>query len=285
MTARFEEHDGTCYQDYGTIDDVLANLEHPDYSDCRDNTARNGWGGESWDMGVGYQGALDAYMGGWAEGAQKAEELAERVIPRPIGRRTTLVKDVTGMFPDVGAYLAGAPNSMYTVTKRAAKGRPYVHLYLPIGYLGGCDADTAFNRGCAMVAVVDALETAGCRVRVTLMRKTSLGSTDLCCRFEVKDYGDRLDIDQMIFTAAHPAFYRRIIFRLQELSEHRKVRTSGKGGTIDPKPHDLEPDGMAILVLFPTLLPRDNGTSPEEFLERMVAALPEELQSDIEPVR
>jgi hypothetical protein len=116
------------------------------------------------------------------------------------------------------------------------------------------------------------------------MRVTDLPGTRLAVRFEVKDYGQALDIDQMVFTAAHPAFYRRLIFALQERSEHAKVSGSGSyGSTCDPQHFDLEPDGMAILVVLPTLTPKQNGWTPERFLEQMVDALPESLQTEIEP--
>jgi hypothetical protein len=273
----------TMFMDYESIDDVLEHLDRPNIDGG--NSSRSGSESESWDLGLGYEGAIDAYTGGWAEGARKAEELAERVIPRPIGKRTTLSRGVTGMFPNVGAYLAGDPKSMYMVSKKTVRSRPFVHLYLPIGYLAQVEAETAFNRGCAMVAVVDALEMAGCRVRVTLMRNTDLHNGRLTVRFEVKDYGDRLDIDQLIFTAAHPAYYRRLIFALQERSEHHDVRHGGYGSSCDPiLTVDTEPDGMAVLVVLPRLEPDHNGWSPERFLEQMVNALPEEIQSEIEPI-
>ena len=279
MTIRHTEHDGTFFQDYDTIDDVL---EHLGRSCRRVSQASRCQSSEEWDLGFDYDATIAAYTGGWADGARKAEELAEKVIPHPIGNRTTLARSVAGMFPNVGAHIAGAPNAMYRVSKKTARSRPYVHMHLPIGYLGGVDADTAFNRGCAMVAVVDALEIAGCRVRVTLMRVTRLSTGRFNARFEVKGYGDKLDIDQLIFTAAHPAFYRRLIFALQERSEFGEVRTGGYGSTDDPRAFDMEPDGNAVLVLFPTLTPRENGTSPEKFLEKMVRALPPELQTEIE---
>jgi hypothetical protein len=274
--------------DYNSIDEVLEHLEQDRPGDSGSNSTDDE-PTESWDLSLGWQGAMDAYCGGWAEGAQRAYELAERLVPRPIDKRTTLRRNVAGAFPNVGAYLAGAPNAMFQVSKKTVTGRPYVHLYVPISYGAMVDANTAFDRGCALVAVIDALEVAGCRVKVTLTRTSMMTEkTRLCMRFLVKDYGDNLDIDQLIFTAAHPAMFRRICFALQERSRHAVVRnkTNGSYGTpTDLLDEDTEPDGNVTLVMFPRLLRGSGSTpdTPETFLAQMVGALPEEIRTEIQP--
>lgn len=285
----------TLFMDYDSVNDVLAHLEQ-DRSDDAGTSSDAGYKtSDQWDLGIGWEGALDAYTGGWAEGAQKAYELAERIKPYPIDKRTTFVRDVAGSFPNVGAYLAGAPNAMHRPSRKTAKSRPMVHLYAPIGYSGGVDANTAFDRGCAIVALCDALETAGCRVRITLTRNSWMTentrltwmteNTRLTMRFNVKGYGERLDIDQIMFTAAHPAMFRRICFGLQERSEHKTVKaqtTRGYGQPTGIVPGvDTEPDGSAVLVVLPRLAWAKG--SAEEYLAEMVAALPEELQAEIRP--
>lgn len=278
--------DNTVFMDYENIDQVLAHLDQPkpdgSGSDSRDTRAA-----DSWDLGLGWKGAMAAYTGGWAEGAHRAYELSERLIPRPIGKRTALSRSVTGAFPNVGAYLAGAPNSMYRVSKKQTGTRPYVHLYLPIGYSAFIRAETAFDKGCAMVALVDALETAGCRVKVTLLEMGMYVSQRMVMRFQVKDYGSKLDIDQIIFTAAHPAMLRRIIFALLERSPYAPVRqTTRQGGYGRPvdaiEAVDTVPDGNAIRVILPRLTA--NGGTPETFLAELVASLPADLQTEIQPL-
>lgn len=277
----------TLFQDYDSVNDVLAHLEQ-DRPYSAGTASTDNMAEDRWDLGIGYDGALDAYTGGWSEGAQKAYDLAERIIPRPIGKRTAFTRDVAGSFPNVGAYLAGAPNAMYRPSSKRAKARPYVHLYAPIGYSGGTNAATAFDRGCAIVALCDALETAGCRVKITLIRNSDMfdsPNTRLTMRFLVKDYGERLDIDQLIFTAAHPAMFRRICFALQERSEHKVAKnhtTSGYGSPSGVVPSvDCEEDGDAILVVLPRL--RWAMTGPEAYLEEMVRVLPDDLQAEITP--
>lgn len=278
----------TLRMDYESINEVLDHLDQDRPVDSNDSST-DSHSGDAWDLGVGWQGALDAYTGGWSEGAKRAYDLAERLTPKPKSNRTTLHRSVTGAFPNVGAHLAGAPNAMYQVSKKQATGRPYVHLYIPISFSSMMNAETAFDRGCAIVAVVDALETAGCRIKLTLTRTSEIGGGRsgrhrICMRFMVKDYGDRLDVDQVIFTAAHPAMFRRIGFALQERSVERPIRKAtgaGYGTPCDLEESDTEPDGRALVVRFPRLEPKHRGWTPERFLAEMVASLPEEIQTEI----
>ena len=284
MTRRFSmSNEETWYWDFPTVDSVLDVLEMERPGDAG-SSSTDSHNGDSWDLGIGWNGALDAYTGGWAEGAKRAYDMAEKLKPRPKSSRTTLERSVTGAFPNVGAHLAGAPNAMYRVTKKQVQGHPFVHLYVPIGYSGNVDANRAFDRGCAIVALIDALETAGCRIRVTLCRTSMMNARyRLCMRFSVKGYGDRLDVDQLIFTAAHPAMFRRLCFGLQERSERQTVRNAtmgGYGSPVDIEPGDHEPDGKAITVQI-AHLHSSRARTPEEFLAEMVRALPEELQTEI----
>lgn len=273
----------TLYVDYPNIDAICDKLAEPLPAGSL-NESRGKSASDRWDLSLGYDGAYDAYTGGWAEGARRAEELAATLAPRPMGTRTALRRSVTGAFPNVGAHLAGAPNAMYQVSRKAAQGRPYVHLYLPVSYAARVDANTAFDKGCAMVALIDALETAGCRVAVTLTFASAL-ATRVVERYQVKGYGDRLDIDQIIFTAAHPAFFRRIVFALIERSPHKVSRDSTRGGYGHVTPlreEDCPTDGNAVRVILPTLSVDDNGRTPESFLAEMVKGLPETIRTEID---
>lgn len=272
----------TLYSDFTSIDEVLAVTSLPLPSGSSNSSVDAG-ADESWDLCLGYQGSMDAYTGGWSEGARKAQDLADTLTPRPKASRTTLRSSVAGGFPNVGAHLAGAPKSMYTVGKKQAQGKPFIHIVVPIAYSCRIEAETAFNQGCAMVALIDAMENAGCRVKVTLIRASDLRSNErYAMRFAVKDYSDRLDLDQVMFTAAHPAFFRRIAFALQERSEYKPARDAtqvGYGSACEVLAEDVPEDGNAIRVILPSLT--RNGGTPETFLSAMVKSLPEDIQTEI----
>lgn len=273
------------YMDFNDLSEVIEFLER-DRGEGG-NSSRTNHATDSWDLGLGYEGAIACFVGGWAEGASKAYELADTVRPKPRGNRIKMRRAVSGMSPHIGAHLSGQPNSMLRPVKsRVAIAKPFVHLYLPIGFLAMIEADTAFNRGCAMVAIVDALELAGCRVKVTLVRSSEIGvnmNHKVVMRFMVKDYGDRLDMDQLIFMGAHPAMFRRIGFALQERSSDRMVwghTNRGYGSSCDlPEEAIDRSDPREIVVALPRL--KRNGGTPESFLREMIAALPEELGTEL----
>lgn len=274
------------FEDYPDIDSVAAMLDKvaPDSSGTSSHSEGDDY---NWSLGMEWEESVECYYGGWSEGAKRAYELSETLKPKPIGNRTTFKRSVAGAFPNVGAYLAGRPDSMWAPTKKTAQGRPFVHLYMPICYYSGIKADTAFDRGCALVAMADALEESGCRVAITLVDSCDMpNQTRYVARYEVKGYSGRLDIDNLIFVAAHPGFFRRICFRAREVSENTNVRKSTNGGyghgdfsVQDGDMHQDEQSSSVVVVRFGNLT--RNGGTPESFLREFVSQLPEELQTDI----
>jgi hypothetical protein len=270
---------------YPTIGSILDRLDMERPSDSGDSSTETK-GKESWDLGLGWKGTLDCYAGGWSEGAKRAYDLAETLDVMPTTPRPKLVKSVVGGHPNVGAYLAGNPVNMYNVSKRAAQGQPFVHFYMHISYNASVNANTAFDRGCALVALADALETAGCRVKVTALELSSIrggksgksGTDRYVAYHELKDYSDRLDVDNLIFTAAHPAYFRRIGFALRERCDDKNVRANTNnryGNFCEVVPEDLDNDGSHNILLSGL---DGNGGTPESFLADMVKQLPETVK-------
>jgi hypothetical protein len=264
---------------YPTITSVLDAVESAVGDDFKSDGHR-----DRWTLGMSWDDALDAYRGGWAEGAKKAYDLAETIKLTPTATRQALKRSVVGGHPNVGAYLAGSPVNMWQVSRQDAKGRPFVHLYCQINYLARVDASTAFDRGCALVALADALETAGCRVKITGIDNTeALGGRSkgrmYCSTYGLKEYGERLDVDNIIFTLAHPAFYRRICFAIR--TTHYGTC---EGSTEQASDSEMEPTQVnnEHNVMFSHLTPPENGRNPEWFLAKMLRQLPEQVREWIE---
>ncbi|MBE3037547.1 MAG: hypothetical protein IMZ62_01850, partial [Chloroflexi bacterium] len=70
---------------------------------------------QSWDMGVGFDGAVHLATHGWPEGADRVKALAARfydkIAPR-VQRSSACRMAVDGAGVDVSAYLAGEPECM-----------------------------------------------------------------------------------------------------------------------------------------------------------------------------
>ena len=131
--------------------------------------------------------------------------------------------------------------------------------------------------------LADALEEAGCRVRITGVDYTEpMGGSSgrnnrYCATYALKEYSERLDVDSVIFTLAHPAFYRRICFGV-------RVATYGacNGSTVQAPDSLMEEDGLAHNIMFSHLEPIHNGRTPEQFLAEMLKSLPDAIKEWME---
>jgi hypothetical protein len=181
---------------------------------------------------------------------------------------------------------------MYRTVRAPAKTRPFVHLFVPVGAAHMVKAENMFHRGVAVVALTQALERAGCRVAITCTvdcTATSDGryGPSVSHQLDVKQYGQRLDIDQCMFTLAHPAFLRRIVFAIMERSPHKFVRTMTKnkygyyGPAADLQPDSCESSPSAVRVILPRVANNKLVQTPEWHLEQVLADLPEVLHTDV----
>lgn len=266
---------------FDSIAEVLERLDEPRPADSGYNSQDHGhFPSESWDLNLGYEGAIKALRGGWAEGAQRAYDLASRLEITPQRSRTVLTGAVAGFLPNVPAFLAGSPESMYTTRRTATTGPRFATLVLPCSASAGVSAATLFDRGCAYAALIDGLESSGVSCAVYVLR----GSSPAFFSIKIKDHGERLDIDDLIFTTAHPAFFRRIIFGLQERSRSKRWRELTHASYATPakitRDH-LDAFGFdQDAIAFPTMgQGQQKRSSPEEYLKDLVAGLPEEIRA------
>jgi len=93
------------------------------------------------------------------------------------------------------------------------------------------------KRGIVLLALVDTLQKLGVSVEIygeTAI--TSKGNTTHTTVTKLHDPTDRLDIDELMFTLAHPAMLRRMAFAVREMSTCRReidaVPNGGYGRTI-----------------------------------------------------
>ena len=81
-----------------------------------------------------------------------------------------------------------------------------------------------------------------------------------------------------MFTVAHPAFARRIGFRLCEVCEDERVRYLSQdsyGSRSDTPTHTELGVDPADTAIFPYLLYRDQETDPAAWVKVLIPSLPE----------
>jgi hypothetical protein len=266
-------------QRFAQPSEVLAALS----ADFPCDAAHNFEATKSWDLGLGFDGAITAYRDGWQDGADRCLELAKTLVVAPVRTRRKLKPAMAGHVANVPAHLAGSPISMYATTRRQVTGGAHVSIYVPLDYPGACDAPVAFARGVAIVAVIDALEDAGCRCEVTGLMGFAKSHGDawssaVCQQFfTLKTWSQPLSIEGVLFPIAHPAMSRRIGFRLIECSPDEACRgLQHKSYGYAPKTpsHDELDADPADTAIFPFLTRHDRSTEPSEWVARLIDSLP-----------
>lgn len=182
---------------------------------------RGGWYGTK-----NFPEALKLAKEGWPEGRKLIESMSVQFREMLTNKvfRPVLVHDVWGDTVDVGRFAAGLPDTMmhWQSSDLVARGfgQSIVHIVFNMTVSWSVSTEAIRNRGAAVVALVDALEMAGKRVKIDLVYAASLGRNDTAEQMaiwtNVKQPDMPLQIDQLAFSLCHPSAFRRIGFGVAE---------------------------------------------------------------------
>jgi len=177
---------------------------------------------------------VSAAKRGWPEGLEKIQR--SLVTARAVvgtARRAIDRYDVGGERPHVPLACAGEPRSMVRRAPILQRVRPSIRILLNI--TAGFTIPTSYliNRGAAVLAWCDALETAGFSTEITTVYACDHMAMTMKYRVEVKRAGDKFDIDRLSFALACPDYMRRAHFAMQETGEHaHRCTTNGAYGHV-----------------------------------------------------
>lgn len=118
-----------------------------------------------------------------------------------------------GYAPDVKAYLEGSPLSMLN---RQNPKRKQINIYFCATMACVISANQAFNRGAITLCLVEMLENMGFSVNLNIFTMSELNRKIHYAKFDLKHFGERLNIQKLYFPICHPSFLRRLVFRLEE---------------------------------------------------------------------
>lgn len=231
---------------------------------------------ERWDLGTGWDGAVEIARNGWREGARKVRA-ALATIEGDMILTPPQVADVAGGVLDVAAHVAGSPDCFDVDDDEAVGKSRVVRLLVPLSASGMVAAQHLLNRGAAIASVVDALEAGGVSVELEVIVTAGDGKHQATGRHFVKRAGEPLNLDAIATSIVHPATFRRLHFASLEalgnetpggwkMSE-RLVHNYG-----NPAPYsgaDLEPPGTFLLPNY------DQGdhSTPEKSRETIAGQL------------
>ncbi len=171
----------------------------------------------SWDLNADFPKAVDLATNGWAEGAEDARrclKLVEEKFP-PVTHQQTFRYNNSGSYADVDRYLHGEPENMVEFVADPLETRPLTIL-VNGGMTAAVSAADARQRGAAIAALIDILEGRGYRCDVTLVQYCSGRHGEFEIRVKVKEAGQPLDLDRLVFAVAHPACHRRLGWGVKE---------------------------------------------------------------------
>lgn len=159
--------------------------------------------------------------------------------------------DYVGFTPDVKAYLEGNPLNMYN---KVPIPKSKVSIYYCIGMSGADNENIIYNRGVITLNIIETLERLGHQVDLHLFDLTKgsrYSSQYFLMKFLMKNKSERLSPQLIYFPMTHPAFNRRLLFRLTEQTfglEQGYASTYGFCCSLDEMQEVLQLDDTGIII-------------------------------------
>ena len=192
-----------------------TDARHPEFNTAR-KTNRPAWSGTD-----SFGDAMKLAREGWEKGRKEAEK-KRAAFAALLGnkvRRPVLAHAVAGFSPDVGAYLAGEPECMFTreTIETEAHGK-IVRLVVNGALSASVSESTLLTRGAFVCALAEALECAGYSVEIEVLSvwQDHAGSAKHFLSFPLKRSDEMLEVDRLAFVSGHVSFARRLLFSAME---------------------------------------------------------------------
>jgi hypothetical protein len=133
------------------------------------------------------------------------------------GTRITFENEFAGGSVNMGRYLQGKPDTMKRMHRtEASKRGKIVDLYFDPCLSGGIPTSQMMNYGIAVYSFVNTLEQDGYRVNLFVAATNNSKNGYQVCTIKIKDSSEPLEMNSMLYAAAHPSMFRRHIFAYLE---------------------------------------------------------------------
>ena len=193
-------------------------------------------GTDGWDGMRNFADASQLARDGWHDVRPEVEKLLNQmsdVIADRLEIAPSMTWNVAGGVVDVGRYCGNEPMCMldFPMEPQERMGK-VVKLFIDYGASASFSGDFIMKRGIVLLALVDTLQKLG--VSVEIYGETAITgghSTMHTTVTKLHDPTDRLDIDALMFTLAHPAMLRRMAFAVREMSSCAKEIGACAGGS------------------------------------------------------
>ena len=123
-------------------------------------------------------------------------------------------KAVVGSRPNVPAFIAGSPKSMYRVDR--SKEKKFVSIYINLAYTSGTTEAQIQNRGILVLNLVKLLESHGYGINLKVFEACYVGNEAFCAEIGLKHPGELLNVKKCYYPLCGKEFVRRVMTRLKE---------------------------------------------------------------------
>lgn len=154
--------------------------------------------------------AIDLAKNGWSEGIEQAKEISE-LISMETATTQKYINSISGGFVNVGKMLSGDPVHMRKKAK--IKGRKNITIFISVGVSSNIKTKYMIIFSCLVAAMIDMTENAGYSCQ--LVAVDSALQNEKCYQqtaIKLKDFGEKLNINDIVFALGHPSFLRRFLF-------------------------------------------------------------------------
>jgi hypothetical protein len=196
-----------------------------------------------WDGMRNFAEASELARHGWHDVRPEVEKLLNQmseVIADRLEIAPSMTWNVAGGVVDVGRYCGNEPMCMldFPMEPQERMGK-VVKLFIDYGASSGFSGDFIMKRGIVLLALVDTLQKLG--VSVEIYGETAIIGNGAYHTTVTKlhDPTDRLDIDELMFTLAHPAMLRRMAFAVREMSTCSQAISAHNGGSYGRTVHTM----------------------------------------------
>ena len=184
-----------------------------------------------WTGSASIEAAVALAETGWRD---KAKNLARRsaALMAQVGRHLQTVDpcyDIAGASIEMGRYNSGRPDCWidWTPVVTDTPGNHIIRIVFNASVSGDMSLECIEARGAAVVALVEALELAGKRVELEVVRSGMAGGKRLVCGVVVKSPDQPYDADRLTFALCHPSMLRRLLFSVGESMTPDELKTLG----------------------------------------------------------
>lgn len=216
-------------------------LEYAEFSSkCPENATARKSGAEKnrWAGGT-YNQAQTQVRTGNPELVKRMFEGTEIVNSLIESDRNGEIRDVTGEYFDIADFLSGEPEVFRRQESDDTK--PVVPVWVNFGMLCDIEPEIIINRGSAIVALVDELQSNGYIVDLRVVKGTEHYLGKIYC--DIKLRTDPVDLDELAFLIANPLNMRRIWFGV--LESWKQLSMWNMGSTIEYDLNELFETGLS----------------------------------------